>query len=222
MGNILSAATEIQNNDSINENDLVNNMINMREAFVRRLDTLGHNGNEICDLLIPDHTVIAGSFAIQVLTNNFFTDKKTDVDIFTYDDKKLNDYFLTKGYSMVDEATKKYGTGSKGEKIPYKYKIGKISKVISYDIPESATPIQIILMEKSDSMNQCIENNFDLDFCKIIFDGQNIIRYDNGSLDTKQCIFSMSKNNLNETQLYATWHRIKKYTARGYGVIVTK
>ena len=120
---------------------------------------------------------------------------------------------------MKDDNVKTYG------KMPCKYKINKITRVTSFISPKSTTPVQIILMDKSTdnlSMNECVAKNFDLDFCKIIFDGQNVIRYDNGTADNKQCTFSMSKNNLNETQLYATWHRIKKYTARGYDVIVTK
>jgi hypothetical protein len=200
----------------------------MRDRFIQRLQTLGHNGEEISDLLVPDHTVIAGSFALQVLTDTYFTEKGSDIDIFTYNDTKIGEYLISRGYTVVqDDGSKKYVNKSdENEKIlPYKYRINQIQKVTTYTSEKSAIPIQIILMKQSDpekSMNRLIAENFDLDFCKVVFDGNDVMRYDNGSIDTKQCTFSVKKCGLNQTQLDTTWKRIKKYTNRGYSIVVTK
>jgi len=200
----------------------------MRERFIQRLEALGHNGQEICDLLIPDHTVIAGSFAMQVLTDVYFTEKNSDIDIFTYNDTKIGEYLVSRGYTVVqDDGSKKYVNKSdENEKIlPYKYMINQIQRVTTYTSEKSAIPIQVILMKQSEteiSMNLLIAQNFDLDFCKVVFDGQDMQKYDNGSIDIKQCTFSIKKSGLNQAQLDATWQRIKKYTNRGYSIVVTK
>ena len=62
---------ESVNTQLISENDIDSNVIQMRDQFIQRLDALGHNGKELCDLLVQDHTVIAGSFAMQVLGTLF-------------------------------------------------------------------------------------------------------------------------------------------------------
>ncbi len=71
------------------------------------------------------------------------------------------------------------------------------------------------------SMNDYIKNYFDLDFCKIIFDGNYIIKCDNGSIDNRKCKFSLSQNKKSDLQMDATWKRIKKYVNRGYCVEIT-
>jgi hypothetical protein len=72
------------------------------------------------------------------------------------------------------------------------------------------------------TMNKYIVGAFDLDFCKIIFDGININKYDNNSVATKTCTFSISKCNRSDVSIGSTFHRIRKYASRGYDTIITK
>jgi len=92
----------------------------------------------------------------------------------------------------------------------YRDRVNNIKNVTTHHIPESIVPIQVIVMDKfgqtksqrekhnnimisKESMNHCIKEDFDLDFCKIIFDGTNVIKYDNDALKNKICTFSISK-----------------------------
>lgn len=233
--------------------------VNMREKFIERLNVLGHNGEAICALLKHDKCVIAGSFAMQVVTGDNFED--SDIDIFSFDDSDILAYLLAEGYTKKID-TDKYKTKtiekndsdtvdsnkinniknsehniSETKISTYRYRINHIKRVTTHYVSKSKVPIQIIVMDprcqnktqqhdgmilSNESMNNCIETNFDLDFCKILFDGTNVIKYDNDALKNKMCTFSISKNKLTDTRLTNTWSRIQKYAKRGYTTLVTK
>lgn len=231
-----------------------------KDKFIKKLDSLGHNGNAICELLIHDKCVIAGSFALQVLIDFNFAD--SDIDIFTFNDEPIKKYLLANDYKIkVDTQNIEYK-----KKLGYEQKITHIKNVTTYIGSSSKVPIQVILINErpseenlqyycdihkitqkskdtcdeciksgnmnplklvsekieNNSMNEYIENNFDLDICKIIFDGTNINKYDHDSIKNKKCVFSISKKPMNDAQYHATWDRIKKYTERGYNFEITK
>ncbi len=196
------------------------------KKFIEKLDSLGHNGKDICSLLIPDKTVISGSFCLQVLTNESYDN--SDIDIFTFDSKPFEEYLLSHSYKVNDDPYQNKNF------TPYNQRITAINKVTTYIKNDSKVPIQVILINNllidkinpknitHDSMNQYISNYFDLDICKFIFDGTNVINYDEYIIKNKKCTFSFSTCLRKEAQICATWFRIKKYTERGFNIEVTK
>ena len=222
MGNTYSAqkdttvvnSTNNCNTNLINKIDTVNpeeDTINVRNKFIASICELGHNGREICDLLKYDECVIAGSFPLQVMTGNTF--KGSDIDIFTnsYDHlQKIETYLHANGYNVRKaEYIVREGINT--------MRLAKIKSVTTYDkCYGSHTPIQLILLDSKysgNSMNDYIKKEFDIDFCKIIFDGTNII---NSKLAKKEGTVALSSlSERNDAQMNRVWKRIIKYANRG-------
>ncbi len=209
--------------NNIETNKVKCEKINMRNVFIDKLNTFGHEGKKICELLETNKSVIAGSFPLQVLSDVEF--ESSDIDIFTCD-PNFNNHLEDMGY--IKTTITNYEHQFHNGYISTRYKNPNIKKVLTFSKKTSKHPIQTILLdervldrENDDMMKKYISDTVDLDLCKIIFDGKNVHKCDNNSFEERLCTFPISRCQGDNDCINATFDRIKKYALRGYNTTIT-
>lgn len=169
--------------------------------FVKTFDQFVDNFNKLTfNYFIDfdfDNVIISGGSIFSCLINEHYED--TDIDLFLYgmDDWQTND----KIKKIIEHFNKKN---------PINKTVKTINTItIYFDYP--IKPIQIVLF-KNDNIFECIKD-FDLDICKVIYDGKNVICDKNTylSISNKKILL----NNMIIKKVKKTNKRILKYFKRG-------
>ena len=173
------------------------------------------------NVLQASSAVVAGSFPLQMIMNVVWSD--SDVDIWTSSRrgvKNLISYFLQLDYELPSQL----GTESLSEDY---LRFGSTVKNIHFlhHIQKAKFPrVQIIVLRTYEDQKDTIYpilsavNNFDIDACKVIFDGQKFLTmFDLTYLPEKETSIGMQAI---ETQSPFEWlrtlKRIHKYQDRGF------
>ena len=150
---------------------------------------------EFIKMLKETNSIIAGSYPMAVCVGRTFN--PSDIDIFTKGDK-MREY--------LDEIFEE--KSSKEHETYYKCSDFIKTKVYEYQ----AKNIKIQLIDVFDKLPlEGVVDKFDLDFCKVFFDGDNT--YVNEAFLNRTCEYDLTK-----TPSQKTHERIIKYAARGFVV----
>lgn len=181
------------------------NVTKMTNRLKNDIDNI--NVSEFIKMLKYTDSVIAGSYPLQVYHDE--TWKGSDIDIFTtstemkeYMDKKFKN-----GVSLKRENI--YYDEIKRGKNNYDITMSRISEVIDYNTPK--INIQLIMVENIEKIID-ITQNFDFDFCKTTFDGEEFNITDEG----KNKIGNYS---LKDSKTVLGYFRLIKYEKRGFTVL---
>jgi len=197
-----------------------------KELFVTSMNKF-FDGEKLCSLLRETGSCISGSLPMQVITGDEYAD--SDIDIFTTVQAQETFKKFLKDNGCVYEATAHQCLSPNG------FYTSGISHVNNYRDNKSGTCIQLIVlaqsgMAKYGTTSNYVKEAFDFDFCKIVFDGENVIRYDNGTLDEKKCAISLQEiikvkndNGLkdNDKNVQDLLKRVEKYVSRGFTVTIS-
>jgi hypothetical protein len=167
--------------------------------------------DELPDILLSTKSVIAGSYALKHYNGDSFV--AGDIDIFCNQ----------KYFDKLDDFLRKYSTDI--QTIGECYDIlPNIKRVNSYET--KVAKIQVITLDDDCDPVKSVNESFDLDICKIMYDGKSLFtdqnkenisnRVANICLDSFQ--FKSSQKSLIVHGIAKTLVRVIKYTARGYTV----
>ena len=152
-----------------------------------RLDKMNVNYDLFEPILKADTTVISGGLITQILTD---LEWKTDIDIFTTD-KEVLTYFKEKRFIPT----------------PLGINYGSSYNVYRFSVNKNITVDIIIVLDLMKAIG-----NFDLDFCKCWFDGEDFNVINSQSILTK----THDRPHLNKTCNLE--ERIAKYRKRGFTI----
>lgn len=170
--------------------------------IISRLNMMKLNGENMCRKMKEYKCVIAGSFPLQCLIGEIFTN--SDIDIYTHwENKDKSSPICTWIESNYNVKEKKEG--------PYIY--SGIRRTVFYDLGSAI--INIIEIEDVD-VKGWIYNSFDLSFCMTMFDGTNLLY---GEL-SKSKIGYITNIKTEYIQSDApVCPRIDKYAGRGFTIL---
>lgn len=202
-------------------------LIKVKHEIKLFFDKIGFNGIEFLKLLKDNDAIISGSFILSFLTNNKFT--SDDIDIYVkvanIEDLHPIEQFL----KNIKKKSLEYKVKKINESNKSVYILDKTHRVITYKLlkiknKKNIAKFQLIYI--LDHPIEHINKSFDFDFCKVMFDGENIItnhlkeilnNQGNISLDyLKSCL--NIKSNLAKYRITRTIQRIDKYMKRGFKI----
>ena len=169
-----------------------------RKRLVRRLNREAIDCEWLFQKLQDTGSVIAGSYPLQVLLKEKWED--SDLDIFCNNQEMMigfNEFY--KAYPLTP--VKKTG-----------YCL-LFDQVVEYKTP-TGFRIQVIYSKSLKSVTRDVFKRFDLDFCKVGFDGRQLLVDVPESIESRSCVYNYNK--------YAAdlknYERMLKYEKRGFGV----
>lgn len=201
----------------------------LTESIVNGLDERGLDGREFCNLLRETGSVISGSFPLQVVSNCYWPE--SDIDIFSNDEgtaKLVEDYlsktteyepipdmgFITRDYnyaSLADGASLDITT-----LVPYSKPSGakgRLTKPRIQVIHHAPKKIQVEMGFVRDTGS--IVDHFDLDFCKLRFDGDRLL----GRPHVWKAVIDKNSYMGGSVSKFKTCaNRILKYKLRGFSI----
>lgn len=188
---------------------MAQSLIEYTPQFRNVLNTIfGSFGTKLCNMLKSTNSIIAGGSILSVIHNY----KLNDFDIYTNQDN------LSSMFALISEVyipTKIHISDAYCSSFMRKNNIlGRIC--FSRDgLPK----IDLMFIPSSLGVDSVVQN-FDLSFCKIFFDGNNIYSFDkNASLRNGPGILGAEyTHNLLNTQNPFTIQRLKKYRFRGFTI----
>lgn len=189
----------------INENkNKFTNIINKDNIYNHINEKLG---DTFIDLLKKTNSVISGSFVLSFVFNRF---KYDDIDI--YIPYKCEYDFIR----YLKPYIKKY----KSQRMEtFSYNMNNIRRIYTI-ILKNDIKIQLILLYEKDPID-FIDENFDFDFCKIVFDGHNIKYLNKINNTITDAYMSKCFDNTDRYSIYRiakTLERIDKYIKRGFTI----
>jgi len=149
----------------------------LRSTIVNRLNSLGVDGEEFCQKMIEFKCLMAGSFPLQCLLGEFYSD--SDIDIFIK--RRRSEYTgkdeinLRSFHEFEKWLYHKYGVKSEANI----YIIRDVIRSRKTQVTPHAI-INVILVDNED-LEKFIMDTFDLSFCRTMFDGFEV-KYDEMSL----------------------------------------
>lgn len=181
---------------------------NYKNELKQRLNDKGLDGKELLRILKSTKSFIAGSFPLQVLTGRSWPN--SDLDIFT-DNESIIGYFsqFLKPHPFTQPTAKNYlndenylGFENKTETV----------KLVEFHMPNGFN-IQVIVLKKvQDELLYRVIENFDIDVCKVAFDGERLIVKNMKSIEDKKYTMDLKRVIVTDKKYY----RIHKYKSRGY------
>lgn len=212
-----------------------------KNIIKRKLNNLNVNPNEFLNRLIDTKSVISGSFVLQCLLSNAF-------NIVHWDNSDIDVYcpYYAGNCTHCDNRHLHRNTSEFSiylcEKSTWKdcdiYPLLDISSSRKWNLGN--TVINDISLTENTNINKFINDTFDYDFCKVVFDGVKLHLYKLDSLIKKQTIyegdsipkeyyydygnvwfFPFFKGHLiNSAILKTLSERLIKYTNRGFNIKV--
>ncbi|AYV85652.1 MAG: putative ORFan [Satyrvirus sp.] len=162
---------------------------------IKNLSTLGLE-DKFLDLMREHKAVISGSFMFMNVVNPMAD--FNDIDIYVYDENHLENMKKIGTDSYFHPIEKYLETLSDGYACKNSYVFIK-GVLYSRTYHSSKIDINFILVDMP--CKPYIYSNFDLDCCKIIFDGDLIIYYDISTITKKECFATFNECDLNKLYL---------------------
>jgi hypothetical protein len=166
-----------------------------RNVIVAKLDQLGLDGEEFCNKIMENGCLMAGSFPLQCLLQEFYDD--SDIDIFIKYDKNRqnqnNDIFALHHFTKFE--TWLYSKYGKSE--PTKYILYGVLRTHKYFLNNSVK-INTIVVD-TDDLSNFIANEFDFSFCQTIFDGTKVQCFE---MSLKKIGYIVNQNHFKEKKSY--------------------
>ena len=187
---------------------------NYGDNLEKRLNENGLNGKELMQMLKSTNSFIAGSYALQVLIGERWSD--SDLDIFT-DNDGIVQYFckFLRSYVVDPSRNMENYLGQENYLGPENKGWTKTSKLVEFHMPNGFT-IQVIIIKKvSGSLMERVLNNFDIDVCKVGFDGVGVCVMNPQSIQQRRYSVDLKKIPITEKK----YHRMVKYKIRGFAII---
>ena len=227
IGNLFSSAESIQNQK---QNEYLNNLKERLQADIGKKI----NPDELIQKLKDTHSCISGSYILQTIHNEKW--EESDIDIFTNDingngqdmfnflqntlgngklkKKEYNEISQKNEYNEISQMpvmqgeNRKLDLTMKSQEDYNKYDF-VICKVYDFFVDQKI--IQLIIMESKYYEHMDKVRPFDLDFCKVYFDGEKFTI--NEAALTKEGAVCAGR-----VPSIKTYDRIKKYEKRGFKV----
>lgn len=205
----------------------------MKRLLYQRLEKLNIEPNKFCDQLYQNQCILSGSFPLQCILGEEW--EKYDIDIFTsnINTKPYRYYFRSKEYTYDLEAIEYYlykdlwePMKNTNEEPPMHLRAHNffpnytnVFYVNTYHLVK--IDIQLIVVDKNKYKDiKDYINQFDIDVCKMMFDGKKFYYKNWNDIIRKKSNYVMYidlQNHDNEYGRYLrTIDRIKKYKTRGF------
>lgn len=154
----------------------------------------------LSECLVRTGACLAGSFMLQLFHDEIYED--SDIDVFCPNTRvgTMLEFFV----NTNGRVNKVYGANIPDE---YKRLGAKIEVVI--DIYWMCHKVQLISVY-SDNVSKYIHDSFDLSFCKLRWDGKQLLPYDRDDIAAKRGIYNPVREIKRE--------RFEKYRERGYKI----
>jgi hypothetical protein len=138
-----------------------------RNVIVAKLEQWGLDGEEFCRKIKENDCLMAGSFPLQCLLQEFYPD--SDIDIFIKDNKNMqNEIYGSHHFTEFETwLFSKFGKSETTTDVLY-----GILRTHTYSFG-SSIKINTIVVD-TDNLHNFIANSFDFSFCQTIFDGINV------------------------------------------------
>lgn len=211
----------------------------------KRLKILGPIGKSILDDMIEYQNVISGSFILQCLYNE---DWESDIDIYCLDDsRQLDPDYISPNSFAWHLYINEFANIKQSSNYEFlhvwsrKYESGNFQKVINHIIIKKES---LEIMDDHNIKNKTpknyssifhfVDESFDLEICKVVFDGKKLYIKNLDSLIYKKCKVSL---NLDKYIRRGFWPeglisdkiledfvraRIEKYKARGFNIEISE
>lgn len=170
-------------------------------ALHNRLEEKGINFEQFIEWLKTNKAIIAGSYILQVLIGEKWKGSDIDVYIMGYD------------YTPLPNAKLAYSEIYK----PKNYKNNDILRVTEWSIGDKDDPTTVQIMNISPVVHSNLTkfiDLYDLDFCKVIFDGSKLNIMYPESIKTRTSVYNCITD-WNGRKDYRT----QKYIKRGFKII---
>lgn len=193
-----------------------------KQKLSKRLKSEGIDDVELFEKLKETRSFISGGFALQVYLGEKWQD--SDLDIFT-DNNNINHYLRKKykSYNLPERDFDYYDLFT----IDYREYQEKYKLYISNYKSPSNLNIQVIrkggeslLPTPTKELIETIHSEFDFDFCKVAFDGENLYIDKPKSLINR--IGYVNSKYLHKPITPTLLSRIQKYSKRGFTIIQTE
>ena len=212
------------------------NQENMKKVLFERLSNAGIDPITFSQKLKVCGAVLTGSFPLQVILGETWSE--SDIDIFIQDTDKKNGNkttflsYLKSHFNPVDDQSKsksKSGYINAPSKDPITEEKVKGKKSYQFDKKildvidfktEKSVKIQLIITDKP--VNKVIDF-FDLDFCKIMYDGEKF-SYDNWADIIEKTGKMELRNDLRQNDFFffkKIFDRYEKYHNRGFKITLS-
>jgi hypothetical protein len=144
-------------------------MVHLKQRLTK-LD-IGIDPDTFCNILLKHDAVIAGSFPLQIITGHEWI---SDIDIFVYTTEIAKDIVDQFGYTSKEQnkVNRSLDITVYGD---HNHIIREIHNCVKVDATEDYKPIQVIVLDSkkknSPTVSEYVNKSFDLDCCKIMFNG---------------------------------------------------
>lgn len=186
------------------------------EYLLERLDKLGLYSRGVRSMLKKTQGVIAGSFPLQCLLREEYAG--SDVDFFIPSrHKRTAEKWFQKycGGQSIGDPVGNYPkplNDQVTDRTPYMYTMDNITGVYKF-IYKKACINLIFVTTGGSSMQNYVENNFDISFCKTMYDGRNLRFAAETLRKVGRTCYNKAHGKFQKTR---TAERVAKYTARGF------
>lgn len=188
---------------------LVNRLIKSSadKKIISYLDERVPSANRLIEWMKKNKIKMAGSFPLQMELGEFW--EGSDIDLYILD---------TLEPSIIKPPSDKYKSTVENEFNPiYTYETQDILRIDNWVCTKNDRDIKVQLIYLNNSKYGSIEqfvDRFDLDFCKIVFDGHTLKAMKPESVKNKTSRYNRVSDWRNKRK-----ERIAKYTTRGFKVI---
>ena len=177
--------------------------------ITERLNKLGFNAHDFCYMLRETKTIMAGSFPLQcILDKNF---EESDIDLYCH--KDILDRYPAFGQWLYFN-TKGCQRPSKRD-YPAYVTIKHLIYMVEYHTP--LINIQIMIVDDDIDLKDFVEEYFDLSFCKVVCDGNNVTVSDKQTFDYKGTLNTKYLSSDFDAYDYV-FYRMQKYERRGFTI----
>lgn len=184
-----------------------------RNKVEKKIQDNGIDKDQFSEILQHDNGVVAGSFIVSSLLDDCKW-SPGDIDIWfpyisVWTNTTMHQYLTTLGYTISNASWVGDSEYARFQR--------EVSGYYIYDKPDSIQ-IQIIIMKQSNVLQQCIIG-FDIDICRMYYDGDNVYGYGIVPSNIPPTVAITMECQQTSFEYMRSINRLIKYYYRGFKVI---